>query len=489
MNEPDWKILPTAAKREMLARLMDTNRTLRQRHIKAAGWPAITEYVNNETGKRYEPHHAEELDWIQDRTHKYLLAKGGEGGGKSVAGVIRDLEKARIGASGIIVSPTLPHFRNSLWPEFRRWCPWDYVIPRQRYRASKGFSPLQPFELVFETGAVFYFGGMKEDQVGKWEGPNVHFAHFDECRHHKTDAGLKVLDGRVRIPVAGERPQLWLTTTPRKHWLFERFGPWDAEDQPDPHARFKARALVMTLLTVDNLHNLDAGFLEDRKTLLSESEIRVLLEAEWEDLEDLERFLPSMVLWDECREELPPLDPREPTIIALDAAVSGDSFGLLQVSRHPDPARRADSVAVRYSQEWKPPPGGEIDFQGTDDHPGPELVLRRRIRDTNVVQVAYDPYQLHDMATRLNKEGLAWIEPFTQGAARMKADKALRDVIYARRIAHQGEPELRTHIDNADAKKDADRTRLRIVKRSPSRPVDLAVCASMASDRALFLNL
>ncbi|GAF96141.1 unnamed protein product, partial [marine sediment metagenome] len=299
-----------------------------------------------------------------------------------------------------------------------------------------------PFQLVFTTGAVVYCGGMKENEVMSWEGPNVNWAHFDEPRRHKTAAALKVLDGRVRIPMGGYMPQLWLTTTPRKHWLFEFFGPWEGGD-PDPRAAFKADSLVVTLLTLDNEENLEPGFVAKRRQSLTEAEARVLLEAEWEDIEDTQHFLPSMTLWDLCQAEIPALTKNEPMVVALDApegtneSGQASSFGMVGVTRDP---RNHDSVAVRFVGEWKAPQGGILDF-GAEN--GPEWMLRKLCKDWDVTQVAYDPYNLHHMVTDLNNENMAWFFKFPQGARRLEADKQLLDLILQRRIVHNGDAALK----------------------------------------------
>ncbi len=141
-------------------------------------------------------------------------------------------------------------------------------------------------------------------------------------------------------------------------------------------------------------------------------------------------------------------------------------------------------IAVRVAQKWDPPPGGAIDFRG------PEAVIRQLCRDYNVVQVAYDPYQLHDLATRLMREGVAWFRPFGQQQERLIADKGLYDLIVNRRIRHDGNLDIREHLTNANAKQAANEdTRLRIVKKSDTRKIDLAVCLSMASQECLRLNL
>lgn len=442
-------------------------------------------YRNSDTGRIYQPHHDEESAWISDIDHRYLLAKGGEGGGKSVAGIIRTLNRVHYGASGIFVSPDFEHFKKSLWPEFRRWCPWEDVVPQQQYRQAFNWEPGKPFQLAFKNGAIMYCGGMKETEVMGWEGPNVNFAHFDECRRHKTAAALKVLDGRVRIVVEGQPPQIWFTTTPRKHWLFEFFGPMI---ENDPREDFKNDALVMTLLTADNEMNLSPGFVQQRRQTLTEAEARVLLEAEWEDIEDSDRFLPTMVWWDNLRAAIPAPTKAEPMVLALDAAVGrqtglSDCFGIVGVTRHTDPAHRDNQIMVRYVRKWQAQPGRKIDF----DKPRNEI--RKLCQEFNIVMVCYDAYQLHDMTSKLAQENIAWFKEFSQGARRLQADRQLLDLILEQRVWHDGNADLREHIDNSDKKLADDGARIRLVKREEALKIDLSVCLSMGSYECLRLNL
>ena len=384
-----------------------------------------------------------------------------------------------------MVSPDLEHFKKSLWPEFRRWCPWERVIERHRYRQQPGWEPTRPFTLVFhnETGGYseLMCGGCKETEIEAWEGPNVSFVHFDEARRHRTARAIKVFDGRARIPGPnGEPPQIFLTTTPRKHWLYEYFGP---PKEDDPFAAFKADSYVATVLTQENIANLEAGFVEKRAQSLTEAEARILLRAEWEDEDDVEKFV-KLVWWDACKEELPPLGRSEPLILALDAAKGGettvaDCFAMVGVTRHPS---RPEDVAVRYCGIWQPPPNGLLDFAPI------EAEVRRLCREFAVVEVAFDSYQLHDFTMRLGKEGIANFKEFSQTAARLKGDKQLQDLIMARRIAHDGNPLLTKHIDNANVKKSGS-DGVRIVKRSNSLKVDAAVALAMAANRCLYYNL
>ena len=450
-------------------------------------------YVNRETGRAYQPHHDDERQFVFSDTPRRVLAKGGEGGGKSVAGIVKGLERLRRGCSGIMGSPDFEHFKRSLWPEFRRWCPWDSVVARHQHRASTEWEPNKPFTLVFETPGghrpTLFCGGF-DDPAG-WEGPNVNWSLFDEARRHKEPKMLKVLDGRCRLlGPADEPPQLIFATTPRKHWLWEYFGPLQPDD---PLASFKAETFVIDLFTIDNerMGNLAAGFTEQRRQSLGEAEARVLLEAAWEDIDDVDRLLPNMLLWDLCREELLPLSRHEPMVLSLDAAkgrktAASDCFAITGITRHP---QRRNDVAVRFFQVWQAKAGQVIDYQGTEEEPGPERVVRDLCRQLNVVQVVYDPYQLHDMAQRLDRDGVVWCEEFDQGPRRAQADAQLVDLITQRRLAHDGDPTLRSHIDNADRKLDAESRKIRIVKRSGDLKIDGAVCCSMGAAACLELNL
>lgn len=201
---------------------------------------------------------------------------------------------------------------------------------------------------------------------------------------------------------------------------------------------------------------------------------------EWVSAES--SFVP-IELWDACLNPLP-LTPgeRTPLVVALDAAVTGDCFGMAVVSR--DPANPKEGVALRAARKWDPPKGGAIDFRG------PEAALRDLCRDYNVTEIAYDPYQLTDFAARLTAEGIGWFRSFPQGQDRLKADKGLYDLIVQRRIRHDGNPDVRDHIANANAKTGtAEDSKLRLVKKSENRKIDLAVATSMASAECLRLLL
>ena len=202
-----------------------------------------------------------------------------------------------------------------------------------------------------------------------------------------------------------------------------------------------------------------------------------------------ETFVP-MEWWDQCKrtaEEWPAVDQKRTNmVIALDAAVSDDTFGLWMGCRHPE---LSEEVLTVYAQMWSPKPGQKIDWMGTEEEPGPERVMERLINEYNVIQVTYDAYQLHDLSMRWKKKGLVWFHSFNQGNDRLISDSQVRGLIRDRKIWHRGEVDLRDHVQNADAKVDTEDHKVRIVKRADALKIDLLVCMSMGSHQVLYLNI
>ena len=203
-----------------------------------------------------------------------------------------------------------------------------------------------------------------------------------------------------------------------------------------------------------------------------------------------ETFVPMAWVY-ACRREnseWPAIDIKHhPMIVAMDAATSNDNFALWMGCRHP---KHPTEILTIYAKKWLPNKStGRIDFMGTEFEPRPEMVLRDLIKKYNVIQVAYDPYQLHDMSMRLKQEGIAWLRAFNQGTDRLVADSQLRDLIRDRRFWHRGEPDLIEHLQNANAKLDDQDSKIRLVKRADRLKIDLAVAASMGSHELLRLNL
>lgn len=222
----------------------------------------------------------------------------------------------------------------------------------------------------------------------------------------------------------------------------------------------------------------------------------------------------QMEWWDALVNPLPlaipgtPEAKRHPMVIALDGAVSGDCFGMVLVTRDPDEhldkcSRKraggcwgcANRTVIRGSRKWIPPKGGAIQYRpdpdpAKRDGTTPWEVLEYFVKNYNIVQVAYDPYQLHDFTTDAQKSMGVWCREFIQGKDRMIADSDLYSAIVERRIRHDGDLDIREHFTNANGKLQPDEdSKIRIVKKSATRRIDLAVCVSMANSECLRLNI
>lgn len=199
---------------------------------------------------------------------------------------------------------------------------------------------------------------------------------------------------------------------------------------------------------------------------------------------DAESEFVDLAQWD-ALDVSPPLDAgdRTPAVLALDAGVRSDHFAAVLGTRHPD---RHGEVAVRLVREWDPASSatGRVDFAEV------KAFVRQVRADYNLVCVAYDPYQLEDMAQELGRE-MYW-EAFDQGRRRLLADKGLRDAIVQRRVTRppddRGGDVLRRAVRAAGIKTVREDDALRIVKRTAGK-VDAAVAASMMRYACLELNL
>lgn len=187
------------------------------------------------------------------------------------------------------------------------------------------------------------------------------------------------------------------------------------------------------------------------------------------------RYLESMTLWDACQQEIPPLDPHTPIVLGVDAGESSDTFAVVGISRW------GAHLAVRLSRVYVPQDGRALDFDQI------ERDIRDLVRRYAVRELTYDRMLLGQTMRRFQGANPlpCPLEPFSQGADRLEADKGLHDAIVTRTLAHDGtHTDLRGHLDHANAKRTADGRQVRIVKRAKTKKIDLAVATAMALARA-----
>lgn len=349
----------------------------------------------------------------------------------------------------------------------------------------------------------------------------AHHVHLDEWAHMKIskkgiweDVQTTVApDGTLHIVTRGagddaDVRETWEAAERGDHELVPFFAPWHWRDDRDQNwysiQAGKNTVVGLSHFAPDNPQDALAG--------------------------DADNDYIPIVLWDACRDpDMPPLmpDPRgEALVIALDAAVSGDSFAVVGATRHPV---RHEDPAIRAVKVWRPDqfPDGRINFRTVEGwirvacqggcpgdpsnaieaHPlypagvavPPEWNQRPdcgacqanvRMPPFNVVKLVYDPSQLEDMMQRFRHDGVVTVGAFDQGKKRLIADRGLFDQVIQRRLAHNGDPLLREHVGNARAKLQAGQdSTMRIVKKDDKRRVDAVVAASMATDEVLRLYL
>lgn len=198
-----------------------------------------------------------------------------------------------------------------------------------------------------------------------------------------------------------------------------------------------------------------------------------LSECQHESVGQVGRYLSSIGLWDGCEDTtLPKLDGQTPIVLVIDAGESSDTYALIGVSRHPR------GLAVRFSRVYVPD-GAVLNFDLI------ERDIQALCKKYAVVELAYDRFLMGQTVRRLSGKLPCPMEPFSQAGDRLEADRALRDSVLSRTLAHDGSHiDLRQHLDNANAKTSADGRQVRIVKRG-SKKVDMAVALSMACARAV----
>ena len=358
------------------------------------------------------------------------------------------------GSTGMVVAPTYPMLRDATLRTF--------VELAQSYAPSIIRTFHKAEMIAHLTNGTRVLIRSSDDPV-RLPGPNIGWFYLDEAALMDADV-WPIMIGRLR-----EMPgRAWATSTPRGfNWMHEIFIENGGEDYH-----------VTRSSTRDNTF-LPDGFLRSLEQSYDSEWTAQELDGEFLDLGAIDRFLPSITLWDACKDDLPPLDAHTPCILALDAGESNDTFASVIVSRHPtDPAR----LAVRYVKPYVPIRGVPLDFDAIEQD------IRDLVKAYAIQQIAYDPFLLGQTIRRLTDPQNAPIstvcEPFPQGSQRLESDKGLFDLITQRRIAHDGNEELRAHISNSNRKVDVESRKLRIVKRKYALKIDLAVALAMGAQRA-----
>ena len=201
-------------------------------HKKVIRFPVDSNgYFVREDGKQYDPNDKEgnyrESTRFVESTSVLSALISGRAGGKSAAGSQKALRKVSQGESGAIFNPVFEDLKTSTWAEFRQWCPWDMVVPGQRYRGLPEWEVSKPFKLTFLNGAEISFKGLKDPDSAR--GPNINWLWYDEAGTDRDGLAWQIALASVRV---GKDIQGWITTTPkgRQHWIYKFFIQKDIPD-------------------------------------------------------------------------------------------------------------------------------------------------------------------------------------------------------------------------------------------------------------------
>lgn len=313
-------------------------------------------------------------------------------------------------------------------------------------------------------------------------GSNADFLIFSELWGWKHDSAQRMWTEMTLSPMKFGKSQRWVET----------YAGFDGESivlQPlydtvvkegnciDPDTELYAKDSILALWNTRPQHTWQTPeYYASEAAILVASEFDRVHRNQWATATS--KFVP-IEWWDACKTTYPTFTRHTPLVIGVDAAVTSDLFAVVAVSRV------GGIVYVRYVNTWAAPPNGKIDYEL------PKAEIERLVREYNVECVCYDPYMLEHFAALMMKQNNVYMDAFQQQGERLKSDKSLYDAIRERTIAHDGDPTLHEHVQNARSKIAPEDNRLRIVKpqNQTTKKIDAIVATSMAHHTIIELEI
>lgn len=193
--------------------------------------------------------------------------------------------------------------------------------------------------------------------------------------------------------------------------------------------------------------------------------------------------------WDACLSDRE-LDERLPAHVGVDVALRNDSTAVVVAQR------QADRVVVR-AKVWENPfPDGDprhsdwrLNIFEVEEHlkelrerfPEPACEIDGELKPGP--EFSYDPAYFHRSAAVLEGEGLAMVEYPQHDSRMIPASQNLYQMVAEGRIAHDGDPTLKRHVENAVADQKPRGWRLTKPKGSRKK-IDAAIALAIAAHRA-----
>ena len=195
-----------------------------------------------------------------------------------------------------------------------------------------------------------------------------------------------------------------------------------------------------------------------------------------------EEFIP-ISYWDEAAKKLDgPIiykldDPRRelPISVGVDAGIKHDCTAV--VGTYFDYVK--GNVGIAFHRIWYPPSEGRMDLDVVDEY------IMEMSRQLNIAAIVYDPTQLHQVMTNLEKKGMTVIE-MPQTASNMTAcTQNLYDLVMNGKLEAYENDVLRDHIRFAAVEVKGRGQRLVKPSQSSTKKIDGAVALSMSAYDAI----
>jgi phage terminase large subunit-like protein len=177
--------------------------------------------------------------------------------------------------------------------------------------------------------------------------------------------------------------------------------------------------------------------------------------------------------WDKCvDQESRPIMPNseQPLFVGVDGSIKHDSAAVVAVYYD----RKSGKVVLAKHGIWQPTAHDPLDIDKTiGDY------LRRLKTGYRLREVHYDPYQLHDLSTRLKSDGIPMVE-YPQSVPNLTVmGQNLYDLIQDRNLVLYPDGFMRTCASHAIAVQSS--RGWRIAKEKSSYKIDVIVALAMAS--------
>ena len=362
----------------------------------------------------------------------------------------------------------------------------DRVLRAAKFSIEHG--PLREHARIFKSMIEFDNGSTIEALPADWQGAaggDYSCIVFDELHTYIHESQRKLFDELI-VPPTRPRGVRWIASYAgwlgqsillKEWWDLALSGDSVQNDEGLPIYKQDDASLLALIDTGSESWRMpwmtDEYIKTVRKTERVNSFRRLWLN-EWVTSEDI--FIEDH-RWEACFDpDVRPLgviDTRRMTI-GLDASTSRDDTAAVGCWLNSD----TDRVEVVYVRTWRPERGELRGGKPTVDLSAVRDEMLRLAGQGNVDAIVYDPFQLHAIATDLERAGITMIE-MPQTSARTAADQALYDAIIGRRVAHYGDPTLTDHLMSAVAVHSPRGAR--IAKERTSAKIDAAVALSMAA--------